>query len=50
MPPLKVGGGHLDLPLSVRPQLHKWGHPCPMDTFLVHINLPNIFYTKNDPR
>ena len=39
MPPLK--GGHLDLPSSIRPsvhtsihpQLHKWGHPCPMDTF-----------------
>ena len=40
MPPLNGGTFRFALVrpsihLSVCPQLHKWGHPCPMDTFLV---------------
>ena len=39
MPPLKGAFRFAIVRPSVRPQLHKWGHPCPMDTFLVLIVL-----------
>ena len=36
MPPLRRGAFRFALVRpSIRPQLHKWGHLCPMDTFLV---------------
>ena len=46
MPPIRGRGAHLELALSVHPsdiifnivtKVEKWEHPCPMDTFLVHL-------------